>query len=73
MRAEPQADPGHRRKLRTSCEREETGAERRTLLQLAGRILDSWPATIRLLTVVAGGLWLLNATGDLGLVRLGKP
>ncbi|MGY6657778.1 hypothetical protein ACXIZN_37025 [Amycolatopsis sp. TRM77291] len=57
-------------------EREETGAERRALFQLAGQILGSWPATIRLLVilaVVAGVLWLLNATVDLGLVRLGRP
>ncbi|MFD5088997.1 hypothetical protein ACFWMR_00245 [Amycolatopsis thailandensis] len=57
-------------------EREETGAERRALFQLAGQILGSWPATIRLLailTVIAGVMWLLNATVDLGLVRLGKP
>ena len=57
-------------------EREGTGAERRTLLQLTVRVLGSWPATIRLLVILAvivGGLWLLNASVDLGPIRLGKP
>ncbi|WP_152610889.1 hypothetical protein [Amycolatopsis sp. MJM2582] len=50
--------------------------ERRSLVRLASRILDSWGATVRLvmiLTVIIGGLWLLNAVVDLGPIRLGKP
>ncbi|UUV32214.1 hypothetical protein NQK81_01830 [Amycolatopsis roodepoortensis] len=50
--------------------------ERRSLVRLAGRILGSWGATVRLvmiLTVIIGGLWLLNAAVDLGPIRLGKP
>lgn len=57
-------------------EREVHRDERRTLLLLAGRILGSWSTTARflaILVVIIGGLWLLGATVDLGLIRLGKP